>query len=106
MVSKPGGKSKPQELILDTSDLVLTVVRDAARIAPLPYLQDAATLALVIVNVVQVRSLFFSQSDYVYPMTFDLHRESRIIRMLFGASPTMHAAWFMPFCAGILLQTG
>jgi hypothetical protein len=59
MLFKRGSKSKPQDLTLDTSDPVLTVVRDAARTAPLPYLQDAATLALVIVNVIQVRSFAF-----------------------------------------------
>jgi hypothetical protein len=57
MFLKRKSKSKTQDRILDTSDLVLTVVRDAARLAPLPYLQDAATLTLGILNVVQVRLL-------------------------------------------------
>ena len=57
MPSKRKTDSGAQNLVLDTSDLVLTVVRDAARLAPIPYLQDAAGLALGIVNLIQV-SLF------------------------------------------------
>jgi len=53
-------KSSSQKLILDTSDLVLTVVKDAARLAPVPYLQDAATLALGIMNIIQVSSFLRS----------------------------------------------
>jgi hypothetical protein len=46
--------SSAQDLALDTSGLVLAVVRDAARLAPLPYLKDAAGLAVGIVNLIQV----------------------------------------------------
>jgi hypothetical protein len=49
--------SSTTNLALDTTDLVLTGVRDAARLAPIPYLKDAAGLALGIVNLIQVSSL-------------------------------------------------
>ena len=54
MRSKSNTDPSVQNLALETSDLVLTVVRDAARLAPIPYLQDAAGLALGIVNIIQV----------------------------------------------------
>lgn len=53
MPSKHHTDSSKENLLLDTSDFVLTVVRDAARLAPIPYLKDAAGLALGIVNVIQ-----------------------------------------------------
>ena len=54
MPSQRASGSDAQKLALDTSDLVLTVLRDAARLAPIPYLKDAAGLALEIVNLIQV----------------------------------------------------
>lgn len=41
-------------LTLDVSSLVLTTLRDAARLAPVPYLMDAAELALGILDIIQV----------------------------------------------------
>ncbi|KAF8071449.1 hypothetical protein FPV67DRAFT_874241 [Lyophyllum atratum] len=57
-MSQSEGKSsrrrrKVAALALDTSDLVLSTLKDAARLAPIPYLQQSATLALGIVNVIQ-----------------------------------------------------
>lgn len=65
MPSKRNTDSNAQNLVLDTSDLVLTVVRDAARLAPIPYLQDAAGLALTIVNLIQVRLMRFRVSPNI-----------------------------------------
>jgi hypothetical protein len=42
-----------------SSNSVLTVLKEAVRLAPIPYLQDAAGLALEIVSTIQVRSLSF-----------------------------------------------
>ena len=42
------------DLATDTTGLVLATLRDAARLAAVPYLQDAAGLALGIVVVIQV----------------------------------------------------
>ena len=39
---------------LDISNIVLTTLNDAASMAPVPYLQQAAGLALGILNIVQV----------------------------------------------------
>lgn len=48
-----------QDLTPDTSDLVLAVLQEAVRLAPIPYLQDAAGLALEIVNIIQVSLFWF-----------------------------------------------
>lgn len=40
---------------LDVSSLALITLRDVSRISPVPYLQEAATLALGIVTIIQVR---------------------------------------------------
>lgn len=39
---------------MDTTNIVLTTLRDAARIAPIPYLQGAAGAALGILDIIQV----------------------------------------------------
>ncbi|KAF8071474.1 hypothetical protein FPV67DRAFT_1666967 [Lyophyllum atratum] len=39
-------RSKAVGLVLDTSDVVLSVLKDAARVAPIPYLQQSSALAL------------------------------------------------------------
>jgi hypothetical protein len=44
--------------LLDVSLFILTVLRDAARASPVPYIQEAATVALGIVSIVQVRVSF------------------------------------------------
>ena len=51
-------KASSIDLALDASDLVLQTLRDAARLAPTSYLQDAAGLALGIITTLQVRSNF------------------------------------------------
>ena len=43
---------------LDATNVVLTTVKEAARMAPVPYLQEAATLALGLLEAVQVREPF------------------------------------------------
>jgi len=52
-------KSPRYEIVglgLDLSDVVLTTLKEAARLAPVPYLQQSAGLALAIVNIIQVRN--------------------------------------------------
>lgn len=43
---------------LEVSSLVLKTLQDGAQFAPVPFLQDAAGVALEILNAVQVRSRF------------------------------------------------
>lgn len=54
--AKPGTASKSEVIGIaaDTATLVLTILRDAAKLAPLPLVQSAAQLALDIVTIVQV----------------------------------------------------
>jgi hypothetical protein len=47
-------KSEVVGVTLDATALLLATLRDAARLAPIPMVQSAATLALAILNTVQV----------------------------------------------------
>lgn len=56
--SKETTASKTKQLYglsLDASHLILSTLRDVARIAPVPYLMQAAQLALTILDTIQVR---------------------------------------------------
>jgi hypothetical protein len=55
--TKPGTGSNSEaiEIAVDTTALLLTVVRDASKFAPLPLVQNIAGLALSIITIVQVR---------------------------------------------------
>lgn len=52
-------KPSPLDTVFDVSSLVLTTLTDFAQWAPVPYLQQASSLALAILTTVQVGSLFF-----------------------------------------------
>jgi hypothetical protein len=54
--SKPGTGSKSEAIgiAVDTTTLLLTTLRDAAKLAPLPLVQNAAGLALNIITTIQV----------------------------------------------------
>ncbi|GLB44683.1 hypothetical protein LshimejAT787_1800200 [Lyophyllum shimeji] len=51
--TKSKSSSKFPGIVLDSSDLVLSTLADAARFTPVPYLHDAAGVALGIVNIIQ-----------------------------------------------------
>ena len=51
-------------LTTETANLVLMTLKDASRLAPTPYLQDAALLALAISTAIQVRRQLFDGIRY------------------------------------------
>jgi hypothetical protein len=49
-------ESDPTDLALCTASVVVATLRDAGRLTSIPYLQDAAGLALEIIYAIQVRA--------------------------------------------------
>lgn len=49
----PKGPNNTVGLALDTTNVVLTTLKDAARLAPVPYLQEAANVAIGILDAIQ-----------------------------------------------------
>lgn len=58
----PSSRQTLYGLTLDVSFVVLTTLSDISRAAPVPYLQQAATLALGILAIIQVCGLYRNSS--------------------------------------------
>lgn len=52
--------TQSREIAVDTWEIVVSTLAEAAKLAPVPYLQDAAGQALRISEITQVWMLYFS----------------------------------------------
>lgn len=60
-----GPDSEAVDISLDTSSIVLTTLRDAAKFSPVPFLSAAAGIAVEIVGAVQVSHSSLFQSNWI-----------------------------------------
>ena len=94
-------QSSSVQTALDTTSLVLTTLRDAGRLTPIPYLQEAAALALGIVTTIQV---WFHVVSHCRSFTINHSRELEITKTPSNVSQMMRVAWSTPLsypCVGL-----
>ena len=91
-------QSSSVQTAVDATTLVLTTLRDAARLTSIPYLQQAAGLAVGIITIIQVQNHSISlvvdlSNDRSLWIDF---REFETTKMHINVWQMMHVGWFMP----------